>query len=208
MADIVVVDYGGGNLRSVTNALGVLGYSAEVSANPQRVASAAVVILPGVGAASAAMNELVRLNLCDALHYRAKHNLPLLGVCLGLQLLMSSTEEGGTTPCLGIVPGTVRKLPQSSKIPHTGWNQLQQCRKHPLFDGIANDAHYYFVHSYYVVPQDDTVIIGLTQYDIDFCSALVYGSIVATQFHPEKSGIFGLKLYDNFITLALGGRLC
>ena len=205
MAEIVIVDYGAGNLRSVINAFRLLGHAPEVSSNPHRIMSAPVVILPGVGAASSAMRELHKLNLADALCHRAKQKLPLLGVCLGLQLLMSSTEEGGMISCLGIVPGVVRKLPESGKIPHMGWNQVGQYHKHRLFDGIENNTNYYFVHSYYVVPDDNSVAIGRTEYGVDFCSVLVYNSVVATQFHPEKSDDAGLKFYENFINIALGG---
>lgn len=208
MADIVIVDYGAGNLRSVINTFRLLGHEVEVSCDSQRVMSAPVVILPGVGAAGAAMKELTKMNMPDALRYRVQQKLPLLGVCLGLQLLMSTTEEGGTTSCLDIVSGVVRKLPASGKIPHMGWNQVRQCCEHRIFDGIADNAHYYFVHSYYVAPDDDAVVMGRTDYGVDFCSVLIHGAVVATQFHPEKSGDTGLKFYDNFIKLALGGCLC
>ncbi|MCL1886018.1 MAG: imidazole glycerol phosphate synthase subunit HisH [Dehalococcoidia bacterium] len=208
MAEIVIADYGAGNLRSVINALRFLGHESEISCDPQRVKAAAVVILPGVGAASAAMRELHRLNLADAMRFRAQQGLPLIGVCLGLQLLMSATEEGGMTPCLDIVPGVVRKLPSSAKIPHMGWNKVRQMREHKVFQDITEGAHCYFVHSYYVVPQDDSVVIGRTGYGVDFCSILACGSVIAAQFHPEKSADVGLRFYDNLIKLAFGGCLC
>lgn len=208
MADIIIVDYGAGNLRSVANAMRLLGHEPEVSNDPQHMVSAPIVILPGVGAASSAMKELERLNLADALRYRAKQRLPLLGVCLGMQLLMSASDEGGMTPCLNIIPGTVHKLPESGKVPHMGWNQVRQYHTHQIFDGTQNNTPYYFVHSYYIVPDEESVVMGQTEYGVEFCSILVQNSVVATQFHPEKSGANGFKIYDNFIKMALGGCLC
>jgi glutamine amidotransferase len=205
---IVIVDYGAGNLRSVINALRTLGHEAEVSADLRQIALARAVILPGVGAGGAAMEELEKLNLADTLRQRVSQKLPLLGVCLGLQLLMSATEEGGLVPCLGIVPGLVKKLPEEGKIPHMGWNQVKQVKSHPIFDGIPDNANFYFVHSYYAEPEDESVVVGQTEYGVDFCSVLTRDNLIATQFHPEKSGAMGLKFYANFIRLALGGSPC
>jgi glutamine amidotransferase len=202
---IVIVDYGAGNLRSVINALRTLGHEPEVSCDPRQIALAPAVILPGVGAGGAAMEELDKLNLSDTLRRRAIQKLPLLGVCLGLQLLMSATEEGGLVPCLGIVPGLARKLPENVKIPHMGWNQVKQTRQHPIFDGIPDNSNFYFVHSYYAEPEDESTVIGRTDYGVNFCSVLAKDNLVATQFHPEKSGEMGLKIYDNFIKYTLGG---
>ena len=205
---IVIVDYGAGNLRSVVNAVRSLGHEPHLTADPAEITSAAAVILPGVGEGSAAMTELTRLGLAEALQERGKRNLPLLGVCLGLQVLMGTTEEGGDVPCLNIVPGLVRKLPENHKIPHMGWNQVKQLRSHTIFEGIPDNAYFYFVHSYYADPQDKTAVIGATDYGEQFCSVLAQGSVIATQFHPEKSGETGLRLYGNFLRLALGGRTC
>ena len=207
-ADIVIVDYGAGNLRSVGNALRTLGHEPEVSRDPRTIATARVVILPGVGAGGAAMGELENLNLVEALRQRVNQKLPLLGVCLGLQLLLTATEEGGLVPCLGIVPGMVRMLPEDGKIPHMGWNQVKQCRPHPVFAGIPDNSNFYFVHSYFAEPEEKSVVIGSTDYGVVFCSVLASGSVIATQFHPEKSGAMGLKFYDNFVKLALGGPAC
>jgi glutamine amidotransferase len=207
-SEIVIVDYGAGNLRSVINALRTLGHEPEVSANPRQIALSRAVILPGVGAGGPAMEELDKLNLSDTLRRRVSQKLPLLGVCLGLQLLMSATEEGGLVPCLGIVPGLVKKLPEEGKIPHMGWNQVKQARPHPIFEGIPDNSNFYFVHSYYAEPEDSSVVVGTTDYGINFCSVLASGNVIATQFHPEKSGAMGLKFYDNFIKLALGGQAC
>jgi glutamine amidotransferase len=205
---IVIVDYGAGNLRSVINALRTLGDEPEVSANPRQIALARAVILPGVGAGGPAMEELEKLNLSDALRGRVKQRQPLLGVCLGLQLLMSATEEGGLVPCLGILPGLVKMLPEDGKIPHMGWNQVKQVKAHPIFEGIPDNSNFYFVHSYYAEPEDDSVIVGKTDYGLSFCSVLARNNLIATQFHPEKSGAMGLKFYANFIKLALGDSPC
>ena len=202
------MDYGAGNLRSVINALRTLGHKPEVSSNPRQIALATAVILPGVGAGGAAMEELQKLKLADALRQRVSQKMPLLGVCLGLQLLMSATEEGGMVPCLGIVPGLAKKLPEESKIPHMGWNQVKQVKPHPIFEGIPDNSNFYFVHSYYAEPEDSSAVVGTTDYGISFCSVMASGNLIATQFHPEKSGAMGLKFYDNFIRLALGGPPC
>jgi len=205
---IVIVDYGAGNLRSVINALRTLGHEPEVSANPRQIALSRAVILPGVGAGGPAMEELDKLNLSDTLRRRVSQKLPLLGVCLGLQLLMSATEEGGLVPCLDIMPGLVKKLPEEGKIPHMGWNQVKQARPHPIFEGIPDNSNFYFVHSYYAEPEDESAVVGKTDYGVTFCSVLAKDNLIATQFHPEKSGAMGLKFYDNFIKLALGGSPC
>ena len=205
---IVIVDYGAGNLRSVINALRTLGHEPEVSANPRQIALSRAVILPGVGAGGPAMEELDKLNLSDTLRRRVQQKLPLLGVCLGLQLLMSATEEGGLVPCLDIMPGLVKKLPEEGKIPHMGWNQVKQARPHPIFEGIPDNSNFYFVHSYYAEPEDESAVVGKTDYGVTFCSVLAKDNLIATQFHPEKSGAMGLKFYDNFIKLALGGSPC
>jgi glutamine amidotransferase len=207
-SQIAIIDYGAGNLRSVINALRALGYEPDVTSNPEAIASAPAVILPGVGAGGAAMQELDKLKLSGAVRRRVEQKLPLLGVCLGLQLLMSATEEGGMVPCLGIVPGLVKKLPEEDKIPHMGWNQVKQTRLHPIFEGVPDNSNFYFVHSYYAAPEDDSVVIGKTDYGVTFCSMIARDNLIAMQFHPEKSGELGLKLYDNFIKLALGGSSC
>jgi imidazole glycerol-phosphate synthase subunit HisH len=207
-AEIVIVDYGAGNLRSVTNALRSLGHEPEVTGDPMEVAKARAAILPGVGAGGAAMDELRKLGLAEVLRQRAERQLPILGVCLGLQLLMTATEEGGMVPCLGIVPGLVKKLPEDQKIPHMGWNQVKQAISHPIFADIPDQANFYFVHSYYAVPEDKAAVIGTTDYGATFCSVLAAGPVVATQFHPEKSGEMGIRFYRNFLRLALGADSC
>ena len=204
---IAIVDYGAGNLRSVINAVTRLGYKPKVTSSPDDVLKAQAVILPGVGAAADTMVNLKELGLDSSIRRLISEDRPFLGVCIGLQILFASTEEGGWHRCLGIIPGLVRKLPSTLKIPHMGWNQVKQKLSHPIFDGIPDEANFYFVHSYYVKPEDRALVAGETEYGIPICSVLTRGNLVATQFHPEKSGELGLKLYDNFIKSALGAKV-
>jgi glutamine amidotransferase len=204
---IAIIDYGAGNLRSVVNAINRLGYQAEVTSRPQEVLNAEAVILPGVGAAADTMANLQKLGLTSPIQRFITEGRPFLGVCIGLQVLFSGTEEGGWHECLGIVPGTVRQLSPGLKIPHMGWNQVKQRNSHPIFDGIPDGANFYFVHSYYVEPEDSSLVAGETEYGIPFCSVIAKDNLIATQFHPEKSGEVGLKVYDNFIKIALGAKM-
>jgi glutamine amidotransferase len=199
---VVVVDYGAGNLRSVANAIAKLGYQPRVTSDPTEVANAQAVVLPGVGAAGDTMANLKRLKLVAPIRQLIAEGRPFLGVCVGLQVLFTSTEEGGHE-CLGIIPGRVRRLPSGLKIPHMGWNQVRQTMSHPIFSGIPDEASFYFVHSYYAEPEDRSLVAGETEYGARICSVIARGNLIATQFHPEKSGEIGLKLYDNFIRLAL-----
>jgi glutamine amidotransferase len=199
---ITLIDYGAGNLHSVANAIHYLGYRSIVTSNPIDILDAQTVILPGVGAAADAMASLRNLKIADAICQVIKENRPFLGICLGLQVLLSVSEEGGEQPCLGIVPGRVEKMPDEVKIPHMGWNQVKQLRSHPVYAGIPDNTNFYFVHSFYAVPENNETVIGTTDYGISFCSILARGKLVATQFHPEKSGRWGLKFYDNFLKMA------
>ncbi len=200
---IVVVDYGAGNLRSVVNAITRLGYQPRLTSNPGDVLNARAVILPGVGVAADTMQSLKTLGMVGPICQLIAEGRPFFGVCIGLQILFTGTEEGGWHECLGIIPGQVKKIPSGLKIPHMGWNQVKQRASHPVFDGIPDEANFYFVHSYYVEPDDKSLVVGETEYGIPLCSVIARGNLVATQFHPEKSGEVGLKLYDNFIKLAL-----
>ncbi|MFC1929481.1 imidazole glycerol phosphate synthase subunit HisH [Chloroflexota bacterium] len=204
---ITIVDYGAGNLRSVVNAVSKLGYRPKVTSSPDDVLNAQAVILPGVGAAADTMANLKKLGLDNSIRRFISEDRPFLGVCIGLQILFASTEEGGWHRCLDIIHGLVRKLPSTLKIPHMGWNQVQQKLSHPIFDGIPDEANFYFVHSYYVEPEDRSLVAGETEYGIPICSVLTRGNMVATQFHPEKSGEVGLKFYGNFIKIALGTKV-
>ena len=200
---ITIVDYGAGNLRSVANAIARLGYEAKITNRPDDVLAARVVVLPGVGAAADTMQNLEALGMVEAISHFIAEGRPFLGVCIGLQILFTGTEEGGGHKCLGVIPGQVRKLPPRLKIPHMGWNQVKQKTVHPIFEGIPDEANFYFVHSYYAEPDESSLVAGETEYGIPFCSIVARGNLVATQFHPEKSGEFGLKMYDNFIKFAL-----
>jgi glutamine amidotransferase len=204
---IAIIDYGAGNLRSVANAIARLGYQPRITSDPDEIIKAQAVILPGVGAAGDTMASLKRLKLAEPIRQLASEGRPFLGVCVGLQVLFTSTEEGGGHECLGIIPGQVRKLPPGLKIPHMGWNQVKQMISHPVFAGIPDEANFYFVHSYYAEPGDRSLVAGETEYGVRLCSVIARENLVATQFHPEKSGETGLRLYDNFIKLALAAKV-
>ena len=202
---LAVIDYGAGNLRSVANALKLLGYSPTVTDKPQDVLEAAAVIFPGVGAAADTMSRLTETGLYEAIRQVIDDGRPLLAICLGMQVLLSFSEEDGRSECLGVIPGAVRRLPEGLKVPHMGWNQVKQKIEHPIFNGIPDESNFYFVHSYYVDPEDGSVIAGTTEYGLSLCSVIVRANVVATQFHPEKSGELGLRMYDNFLKTA-GGK--
>jgi len=199
---IAIIDYGAGNLRSVTNALVKLGYQPKVTREPEDVVNAAAVIFPGVGAAADAMQSLKDSGLDEAIREVIREGQPVFAICVGMQVLLSSTEEGGWNECLGVIPGTVRRLPAGLKVPQIGWNQVKQLVRHPIFDDIPDESNFYFVHSYYAEPEDTTVVAGTTEYGVTLCSVLIKDNLVATQFHPEKSGTIGLKMYDNFLKMA------
>ena len=203
---IAIVDYGAGNLRSVTNAIARLGYQAKITSSPVEVLNAQAVILPGVGAAADTVASLRALGLASPICQLIAEGRPFFGVCVGLQVLLAGTEEGGRHECLGVIAGRVRRLPSGLKIPHMGWNQVTQRVSHPVFDGIPDEANFYFAHSYYVEPDDKSLVAGETEYGIKLCSVVAQGNLVGTQFHPEKSGQVGLRFYDNFIRLALAAR--
>jgi glutamine amidotransferase len=164
--------------------------------------AARAVIFPGVGAAADTMQSLKKTGLDEAIYRLIYERRPLFAVCIGMQVLFSETEEGGGHKCLGLLTGKVRRLPPGQKIPHIGWNQVKQRLAHPIFDGIPDESNFYFVHSYYPSPADASVVAGTTDYGVSMCSLLIKESLVATQFHPEKSGEAGLKLYANFLKLA------
>ncbi len=199
---IAIIDYGAGNLRSHVNALTRLGYQPVVTSRPDDVLRASAVILPGVGAAGDTMLGLRRRQLTPAICQYIRDGGPFLGVCVGLQVLLTTTEEGGEHRCLNIIPGTVRRFPKGLKVPHMGWNQVRQRNPHPIFDGIPDGTDFYFVHSYYAEPQDRSLVAGETDYGITFASVLARDNLVATQFHPERSGEAGLTVYRNFLRSA------
>jgi glutamine amidotransferase len=205
---LVIIDYGAGNLPNVERAVRSLGHPVTVTSDPDRVRRAEGVILPGVGAAADTMQSLDRLGLAEAVREYVRTGRPYLGVCMGLQALMSGSEEGGWHACLGIIPGRVQRLPGPFKVPQIGWNTVRQERRHSILASIPDEAYFYFVHSYYVTPDDAGTVAGTTDYGVRFPSVLIQDNVIGTQFHPEKSGTLGLRLYENFIALAApaGGR--
>lgn len=198
---IKIVDYGMGNLRSVQKAFEKLGAAAEVVTHPSQIQDADKLVLPGVGAFRDAIAELKRKGFVQPLRDYVDSGQPFLGICLGLQLLFDVSYEDGEWEGLGIVPGKVVRFEDQPdlKIPHMGWNSLEIARSVPLLDGIANGSFVYFVHSYYVVPQDESVVIARTEHGVQFTSAISRGNLNATQFHPEKSQKIGIALLKNFI---------
>ncbi len=198
---ITIVDYGMGNLASLRRAFACLGQASEVTSDPEAVAQADKLILPGVGAFGKAMENLQQAGLDQAVRQYAQTDRPLLGICLGLQLLCASGEEGGALPGLALINATTKKLPPGEKVPHVGWNRVSITRDQPLFKGISAGAYFYFVHSYYVQPEDTLLQSMTTCYGIKFCSAVSRGNLAGVQFHPEKSGAVGLQLLSNFATM-------
>jgi glutamine amidotransferase len=202
-ATVTVVDYGAGNLRSVAKAIERLGYLPAVTDDPREVQKARAVILPGVGASDSAVKALQQRGLVEPIREVISRGVPFFGVCLGLHLLLESSEEG-YMPCLGVVPGVVRRFPSGLKVPHMGWNQVTLHGDHPVFQGVESGSFFYFVHSYYAAPEDPGLVLGTTEYGLEFCSVIAVDNLVATQFHPEKSGAPGLRLYENFLRLMVG----
>ncbi|HCE76651.1 MAG TPA: imidazole glycerol phosphate synthase subunit HisH [Dehalococcoidia bacterium] len=195
---IAIIDYQAGNIRSVEKALTKSGAEAVVSSIPEVIESCDGVVFPGQGACDSSMLNL-RSHFLDQLILQLIANeKPFLGVCLGLQLLLQHSEEGDEE-CLGLIPGTVRRFPKGNKIPHMGWNEVNIISDHPVLSGVPNNSHFYFVHSYFAQPTDKDMIAATTIYGIEFCSAVAYENVVAVQFHPEKSGTTGLKIYENFV---------
>ena len=200
---IAIVDYQMGNLRSVQKGFEYVGHTAQVTSDPQAIASADKVVLPGVGAFADAMDELRRRDLVAPLRDAVAAEKPLLGICLGLQLLFEVGYEDGEHEGLGFVPGEIVRFERRPgvKVPHMGWNSVSVRRPAPIFHGIANDSFFYFVHSYYAVAGDSEVVAGETPYPDPFCSVVWSGNVYATQFHPEKSQQDGLKILQNFAQL-------
>jgi glutamine amidotransferase len=197
---ITIIDYNAGNIRSVLRACAEVGTEAMTTSDPAVVAKAEKIIFPGVGAAPSAMEYLKQTGLDTAIKNAFMSSVPVLGICLGAQIVLTDSEEG-PQPCLGLVPGkTVRfKLEDKSlKIPHMGWNEVKVVKPHPLLDGIKAGDEFYFVHSYYPNPADKQNIYAVADYGGDFCCALGYRNLFATQFHPEKSGRLGLRILERF----------
>lgn len=197
---LAILDYGGGNLRSVKRACDAVGLSAVFTQDPSKVKSATRVIFPGVGHAKTAMETLTRSGLRDALLEAHSRGVPILGICVGAQLVLDGSEEG-ETPGLSLVPGMTRRFrleDPALKVPHIGWNQVRVTRPHPLLAGLSAGDELYFVHSYYFAPTQPEHALAQTDYGGDFCCALGRDNLFATQFHPEKSGRLGLDLLARF----------
>ena len=201
---IGIVDYQAGNLRSVQKALEKFGARVLISSEKQDLLNSDAIVFPGQGACDSSMQNLKKKSLDEVLIRLIKDQVPFLGVCLGLQLLLENSEEG-IEDCLGVIQGNVKKFTPGLKVPHMGWNQVEWRIDHPVFKNIPTNQNFYFVHSYYADPVDNSVVAGVTQYGQEFCSAVTFDNVIATQFHPEKSGSLGLQLYDNFIQFVIGG---
>ncbi len=198
--EIAVIDYGLGNLRSVTKALEAVGATAELTSDPRRIISAKGAVLPGVGAFSAGMKNLESRGMLPAIRDRIADGKPLLGICLGLQLLFDASEEHGFHKGLEIVNGKVERFGEGLKIPHMGWNSIKPADpNHPIWAEMPEEPFFYFVHSYYVVPKEKSVVAATTEYGVEFASAIARDNLFAVQFHPEKSGDPGLKILENFV---------
>ena len=208
---IAIIDYGAGNTRSVEKALTHAGGHATITADPDAIASADGVVLPGVGAAADTMSNLESRGLIQPIHDYIAAGKPFLGVCMGLQALLDWSEEGGGVDCLGIVPGVVSQFPKDAgcKVPHMGWNTVHWLHEeHPITRGIPQDSYFYFVHSYYPSLDDQSYALGMTEYaGVSFPSVIAYENFAATQFHPEKSGKHGLRIYANFVEWVKAGTL-
>ncbi len=205
MNTIAIIDYGMGNLHSIAKALEhVAGRRVRVTAVASEILGAERVVFPGQGAARDCMHEIRAAGLVDVIR-EAAQSRPFLGICMGLQVLLEHSDEGGGVDCLGLVPGRVRSLREGLdpaagrlKIPQMGWNQVEQVGGHPLWEGIDDLSRFYFVHSYYVDPEDPTLVAGLTDYGRRYASVLARDNVFAVQFHPEKSQHAGLRLLANF----------
>ena len=200
---IVVIDYGMGNLRSVSKALESLGAEVRVSSDPKDVAQATKLILPGVGAFPAAMRELSARRLIEPIKAAIAQGTTYLGICLGLQLLFETSEEGESAKGLGVLAGAVKRFAVSGglKVPHMGWNQVTSTQQCPLLSGVPDGSFVYFVHSYYAEPADRSLVALESDYGGRFAAMVWRKNLYATQFHPEKSQAVGLKILENFVKL-------
>jgi imidazole glycerol phosphate synthase glutamine amidotransferase subunit len=201
---IAVVDYGAGNLVSIEQALAAAGADVVPARRATALAEADGVVVPGVGAAGAAMSRLRRRGLVEPIREWITAGRPYLGICLGLQLLFEGSDEDGAST-LGVLPGRTALLEAAPQLPHIGWNQVERVRAHPLFAGIAADADFYFVHSYAAVPAPgaEAMVLAYTTHGERFVSAVAQGAVAGVQFHPERSGRDGLRLLANFVGLVL-----
>jgi glutamine amidotransferase len=198
VTQVAIIDYGVGNLRSVEKAFAATGCAAVVSSDERVLLNADRLVLPGVGAFGACMNALTERRFDGLVRERVAAGTPLLGVCVGMQLLFEESEEFGTTPGLGLLRGGVRRFSDELVVPQVGWNQVRQRVPHPLFEGIKDSSFFYFVHSYYCEPGEGKVILGETDYGVAYASVVAHENLCGVQFHPEKSQAAGLRLLSNF----------
>jgi len=201
---IGIVDYGMGNLRSVEKGFEKVGVAAEVCSIPEKFISYDGLVLPGVGAFGDAMENLKSLDMVRALYEYIDSGRNLLGICLGMQLFLSCSEEHGRSEGLDVIPGRVVRLPDTVKVPHMGWNVLDIKKGVPLLQGIESGMRFYFVHSFYCDPTDEESMIATTPYGLDFTSILWKGNVLGLQFHPEKSSLLGLRILENFGNMVVG----
>ena len=197
---LIIIDYGAGNIGSVQRACAETGIESVITANPADLKDAERIIFPGVGAAPTAMENVTRTGLAAALKEAYAAGIPILGICIGAQIVLDRSEEGDT-PCLGIIPGTTVRFKfqdKSLKIPHIGWNSVKATQPHPLLEGIDKEDEFYFVHSYYPQPAKKENIYAVSDYGGEFCCAVGNKNLFAVQFHPEKSGRFGLQMLKRF----------
>ena len=194
---IAVINYGAGNLPNAVRALEHVGARLQVTDQAADVRHASAVVLPGVGATADTMRSLQTLEMDAAIREVVAQGVPFLGICVGMQVLAQASEEFGLHPCLGLVPGVIRRFPAGLKVPQIGWNQVRH-GGHPLFANIPEDADFYFVHSFYLDTPAAEIVVGRTEYGASFPSAVARGNIAAVQFHPEKSGRWGLQLLKNW----------
>ena len=199
---LAIIDYGVGNLRSVYMAFRRIGIEAQVTADAREIARATAVVLPGVGAFGDAMANIHALGLEQTIRAAVRDDLPFLGICVGLQVLFEVSEEMGEHRGLGIFAGRVRRFQPGLTVPHMGWNQIHQVREIPLWRDLPDDSYAYFVHSYYVDPEDTAVVAATTDYGLDYASVVSRGNLTAIQFHPEKSQDVGERILRNFGLLA------
>jgi imidazole glycerol-phosphate synthase subunit HisH len=195
---IAIIDYGMGNLRSVQKGFEKAGFDARIVTSEQDIKDAAGLVLPGVGAFAAATKNLDAAGLIETIVAQIKSGKPFLGICLGFQMLFDYSEEGERIPGLGLFPGKVVRFTGDMKIPHMGWNQLSFRQKTAVVEGIPDMSFFYFVHSYYVAPDDPALALAVTHYGSDFVSAIARDNVTAVQFHPEKSQKMGLRMLQNF----------
>lgn len=203
---IALIDYGAGNLRSASRALLKAGAAPAIVAEPSGLREADAIVIPGVGAFAPAMARLAAARLIDSLKEAAQRGVPLIGICLGMQLLFQSSAEGESTPGLSLLAGTVRRLPPGVKVPHMGWNTLEVRRPEPLLEGLPPSPYVYFVHSYVVTPTDPQTIIAETVYGTRFPAIVRQGNVWGLQFHPEKSSRTGARILRNLLVRIAGRR--